>query len=176
MEAESGKKLHVVRTDHGGEFTSVKFAAYCTDQGVVRHHTAPYSSQQNGVVERRNQTVVSMARSMMKAKSMPTRFWGEAVTMTVFILNHTPTKALKSKTPFEAWYGCKPSMSFLRTFGCIGHVKKTKPVLTKLEDRSTPMVFLGYVEGTKTYRLNNPCGGKVLVSRDVMFDEKAVWD
>ena len=50
----------------------------------------------------------------------------------MFILNRAPTKALKGKTPFEAWYGRKPSMSFLRTFGCIGHIRKTKPVLTKL--------------------------------------------
>ena len=63
-------------------------------------------------------------------------------------------------------------MSFLRTFGYIGHVRKTKPVLTKLEDRSTPMVLLGYAEGTKAYRLYDPCGGKVLVSRDVVFNEK----
>ena len=66
-EAENGKKLRVLRTDRGGEFTSVEFAAYYADQGVVRHHTVPYSPQQN-------LTVVGMARSMMKAKSMPTRF------------------------------------------------------------------------------------------------------
>ena len=62
-------------------------------------------------------------------------------------------------------------MSFLRTFGCISHVRKTKLVLTKLEDRSTPMVFLGYVEGTKAYRLYDPHGDKVLVSCNVMFDD-----
>ena len=45
VEAESGKKLRVLRTDCGGEFTSVEFAVYCADQGVVRHHTAPYSPQ-----------------------------------------------------------------------------------------------------------------------------------
>ena len=73
-EAESGKKLHMLRTNRGGKFTSVEFAAYCVDHGVVRHHTAPYSPQQNGVVERLNQTVVGMARSMMKAKSIPARF------------------------------------------------------------------------------------------------------
>ena len=73
-EAESGKKLRVLSTDRGGEFTSVEFVAYCADQGVVRHHTAPYSPQQNGVVERRNQTVVGMTRSMLKAKRMPARF------------------------------------------------------------------------------------------------------
>ena len=38
------------------------------------------------------------------------------------------------------------------------------------------MVFLGYVEGTKAYRLYDPCGYKVLVSRDTVFDEKAAWD
>ena len=47
---------------------------------------------------------------MMKTKSMPE---GETVTMAMFILNHAPTKALKGKTPFEAWYGRKPSVSFL---------------------------------------------------------------
>ena len=98
------------------------------------------------------------------------------MTTAVFILNHAPTKALKGKTPFEAWYGRKPSMSFLWTFVCISHVRKTKLNLTKLEDRSTPMVFLGYVEGTKAYRLYDPRVDKVLVSRDVVFDEKAAWD
>ena len=113
---------------------------------------------------------------MMKAKGMPTRFWGEAMTTAVFILNRAPTKALTGKTPFEAWYGRKPSVSFLWTFGCIGHVRKTKPNLTKLEDRSTPMVFLGYAEGTKAYCLYDPRGDKVLVSHDVVFDEEAAWD
>ena len=117
-----------------------------------------------------------MARSMMKAKGMPVRFWGEVVTTAVFILNRSPTKALAGKTPFEAWYGRKPSMSFLRTFDYINHVRKMKPILTKLEDRSTPMVFLGYAEGTKAHRLYNPYGDKVLVSRDIVFDEKAAWD
>ena len=59
--AKSGKKLHVLRTYRGGEFTSVEFAAYCVDQGVGQHHTVPYSPQQNGMLERRNQMVVGMA-------------------------------------------------------------------------------------------------------------------
>ena len=81
------------------------------------------------------------------------------MTTVVFILNRAPTKALKGMMPFKAWYGCK-----------------TKSVLTKLEDRSTPMVLLGYEEGTKAYRLYDPCRDKVVVSRDVVFDEKAAWD
>ena len=94
----------------------------------------------------------------------------------MFILTHASTKALTGKTSFEAWYGRKSSVSFLQTFGCIGHVRKMKPNLTKLEDRSTPMVFLGYVEGTKAYRLYDLCRDKVLVSRNVVFDEEAAWN
>jgi hypothetical protein len=93
---------------------------------------------------------------MMKAKKMPVEFWGEAVTTAMFILNRVPTKALKGKTPFEAWHGHKPNVSFLRTFGYVGHVKNTKPHLSKLEDRSMPMVLLGYEEGSKAYRLYDP--------------------
>src|SRR6185503_10853598 len=66
-EVDSGKRLRVLRTDHGGEFTMVEFASYCAGEEVARQLTAPYSPQQNGVVERRNQTIVGMARSMMKA-------------------------------------------------------------------------------------------------------------
>ena len=116
-----------------------------------------------------------MARSMLKAKKMLAAFWGEAVSTAVFILNRAPTKSLDGMTPFEAWHGRKPDVSFLRTFGCIGHVKKTKPNLPKLEDRSSPMVFLGYERGSKAYRLYDPQARRVVVSRDVVFDEAACW-
>jgi transposase InsO family protein len=70
-----------------GKFTLVEFGRYCAKHGVHRQLTASYSPQQNGVVERRNQCVVSMARCMLKAKDLPGYFWGEAVTTAVHILN-----------------------------------------------------------------------------------------
>ena len=84
-------------------------------------------------------------------------------------------KSLKGMTPFEAGHGRKPDVSFLRTFGCVGHVKATKPHLSKLEDRSMPMVLLVYKVSSKAHRLFDPCGSKV-VSLDVVFDEKVAWD
>jgi hypothetical protein len=45
-EAECGRKLHVLRTDNGGEFTAAEFASYCADEGVQRHYSAPYSPPQ----------------------------------------------------------------------------------------------------------------------------------
>ncbi len=51
---ECGRKLRVLRTDNGGEFTAVEFAAYYADEGVTRHFSAPYTPQQNEVVVWRN--------------------------------------------------------------------------------------------------------------------------
>jgi hypothetical protein len=175
-ELESGRELKVLRTDRGGEFTSVEFGEYYKEFGVQRQLTAPYSLQQNGVVERQNQTVVGMARSMMKAKGLPGVFWGEAVNTTVYILNRSPTRSLDGKTPYEAWHGERPVVSYFHTFGCVVHVKNMKPNLKKLEDRSTPMIFVGYEAGSKAYRVYNPVDGRVGVTRDAVFDEGAQWD
>jgi transposase InsO family protein len=76
VEREIDKKLKVLRTDNGGEFTSVQFGKYCAGEGIQRHHSAPYSPQQNGVVERRNQMIVNTARSILRAWNMP-RYFGE---------------------------------------------------------------------------------------------------
>jgi transposase InsO family protein len=73
-EAECGRKLRVLRTNNGGKFTAAEFASYCTDEGVQHHYSAPYSPQQNDVVERRNQMVVGMARALLKQRGMPTVF------------------------------------------------------------------------------------------------------
>jgi transposase InsO family protein len=78
-EAECGRKIRVLLTNNGGEFTAAVFASYCTNEGVQHHYSASYSPQQNGVVERRNQTVVGMARALLKQRGMPAVFWGEAV-------------------------------------------------------------------------------------------------
>jgi hypothetical protein len=175
-EKESRQPLRVLRTDRGGEFTAVDFAEWCTDRGVQRHLTAPYSPQWNGVVERRNQTVVGARRSMLKAMSVPAEFWGEAAMTAVFVLNRSLTRSLDGKTPFEGWYSRKPYVHFLRVFGCRAYVKETKPGLKKLDDRSRPMVMIGYEHGSKACRLYDPARKRLVVSRDVIFDESTSWD
>ena len=86
-ELESGRRLKALRTDRGGEFTSTSLGKYFADQGVKRQLTAPYSPQQNGVVERRNQIVIEMARCLLNSMVVPTMFWGDAVKTAVYLLN-----------------------------------------------------------------------------------------
>ena len=73
-ELKAGKPVRALRTDRGGEFLAGDFEQFCIDLGVHRQLSAPYSSQQNGVVERRNQSVVGTARCMLKAKQLPGEF------------------------------------------------------------------------------------------------------
>ena len=63
-------------------------------------------------MERRNQSILSMARCMLKTKGLPGYFWGEAVSTAVFILNRAPTRALDGQTPYEAWHGERPAGHF----------------------------------------------------------------
>jgi hypothetical protein len=119
---------------------------------------------------------VGTARSFLKSKGLPGWLWGEAVATTVYLLNRSPTKSLQSQTPFESRYGKKPGVLHLHTFACVVHVKNTRPNLKKLEDRSTPMIFIGYEPGSKAYRVYDPVSKKVHVSRNVIFDESAQWD
>jgi hypothetical protein len=175
-ESESGRKFRGLKTDRGGEFNLENFSEFYLEQGVRRQLMVPYSPQQNGVVERHNATVVGAARSMLKAKGLPNQFWGEAVLTAVYILNRTPTRSVKGVTPFEVWYGRKPSVHHFCTFGCIVYVKNTKPFLSKLDDRGRRMIFIGYEQGTKAYRVYDPMTDHVHITRDVIFDEAGQWD
>jgi hypothetical protein len=74
-------------------------------------------------------------------------------------------------TPFEAWYGKKPVAHQLRTFGCVAYVRNSSSNLKKLDDRSQPMVFIGYERGTKGYHVYDPISQQVRVTRDIVFDE-----
>ncbi|KAL8093109.1 hypothetical protein AgCh_035123 [Apium graveolens] len=136
---------------------------------------APYSPQQNGVVERRNRTVVAMARSFLKEMKMPLTIWGEAVRHSVYILNRLPTRAITGKTPYEAWTGEKPNIDHIRVFGCTTHMKIPSVYTKKLDDRSKSVVYLGKEPGTKAHRLYDPMNRKLHVSRDVTFEEKKAW-
>ena len=169
------RKIKTFRTDRGGEFMSKEFIMYCEEAGITRHFTAPYSPQQNGVVERRNRTMIEMARSFLKGMKMPNYFWGEAVRQSIYILNRLPTRAISGITPYEAWSGEKPHVEHIKVFGCMAHMRVPGTHMRKLDNRSRHVVYLGKEPGTKAFRLYDPEAKRVCVSRDVVFEEGKAW-
>jgi hypothetical protein len=105
---------------------------------------------------------------------MPVVFWGEAVVRAVYILNRSPTKALNGRTSYEAWYGRKPAVSHVWVFDCLTFGKELGHI-GKLNDRSTPGVFISYAEGSKAYCILNPGTQRMRTTRDVVFDEGRGW-
>lgn len=174
-EKQSGQYLKVLRSDRGGEYTSNLFKSFCRAHGINHQLTMAYTPQQNGVAERKNRTILDMARSMVKAKHMPRTFWAEAVLCAVYLLNRCPTKSVRNKTPNEAWSGSKPSVGHLRIFGCIAYAHVPDQKRKKLDDKGEKCIFTGYDKRSKAYRLYNPLTKKLIISRDVEFDESDYW-
>jgi hypothetical protein len=119
--------------------------------------------------------VVGAAHIMLKAKDLLGTFWGEAVMLAIYVLNRSSSKGAGSRTPYELWTGSTPSVHHLRTFRCVAHVKNMLPHLQKLEDRSKPMIFMGYEPGSMAYRVYDPTTKHVHITHDVVFDEEGKW-
>lgn len=171
VETENGKKIKVLRIDGGGEYGSREFKRFCKANGIKRHLTAAYTPQQNGVAERKNRTIFKMARSMLKGKNLHHSFWAEAVHTAVYVINRSPMKAVRNITPKEAWSGRKPQVKHLRVFGSVAYVHIPKEKRHKLEEKSLKCIFVGYNDVSKAYKLWDPEAKKVVISRDVIFEE-----
>ncbi|CAL9006850.1 unnamed protein product [Prunus brigantina] len=174
-ELQSGFKIKSLRSDRGGEFLSGEFNKFCEESGIQRQLTMAYSPQQNGVAERKNRTVVEMAKSMLHEKGVPYEFWAEAINTAVYLLNRCPTKALNKVTPFEAYTGRKPGIAHLKIFGSPCHVLIPLALRHKLEENSHKCIFVCYGLCEKGYRLFDPSNRKIILSRDVQFDENGLW-
>lgn len=176
VETETGNNVKALRTDTGGEYLSNEFKDFCIAHGIRRQLTTSFTPQQNGVAERKNRTVMNMVVTLMAAKNMPKIFWGEAAVWSYFILNRCSTKALTDVTPYEAWHGEKPNVKDLRVWGCIAHAHIPKEKRSKLDDKSKCCVLVGRSEESKAYRLIDPKTMKVVISKDVLFEEDKGWD
>jgi hypothetical protein len=119
-------------------------------------NTKRYTPKQNGVAERKIQTIMNMARSLLRDKCMTNLFWAEALACSVYLLNRSPTTSLKMKFPQEAWTGTKLNVVHLRTFGCISFGNIPSELRNKLYDRSEKCIFVDYSETSKAYRIYNP--------------------
>ncbi|KAK4404748.1 Retrovirus-related Pol polyprotein from transposon TNT 1-94 [Sesamum angolense] len=156
VEKQSGRSIKVLRSDRGKEYNNSEFDKFCEEEGIEHQTTVSYNPQQNGVSERKNRTVMEMARSMLQEKHLPKAFWAEAVYTAVYLLNRCPTKAVQNMTPIEAWSGKKPSAKHLRVFGSICYVHIPTEKRHKLEEKTEKGIFLGYSTQSKGYRIYKP--------------------
>lgn len=162
------KKPKILRSDRGGEYMSEQLLSFLKAEGIQTQNTAPYTPQQNGVAERKNRSLIEMARCLLTDAGLPKYLWAEAVNTANYIQNRTITKGADS-IPSELWNGEKQKMNHFEIFGAKCYVLTPAEKRTKLENSSKQMQFIGYEEGSKAYRCYDASNRKIVISRDVRF-------
>ncbi|KAJ9550796.1 hypothetical protein OSB04_014841 [Centaurea solstitialis] len=161
--------IKVVQTDGGGEFKPL--SPILKSQGTIHRFSCPYTSAQNGRVERKHRHVVEVGLALLAQSSMPLSYWSYAFCTAVHIINRLPTAVLNDHSPFSMLYDKSPDYNHLRVFGCACFPLLRPYNNHKLMFRSTECVYLGPSSAHKGYLCLNKNTGRIYVSRHVIFNE-----
>jgi hypothetical protein len=181
MKTQTGRPIKILRTDQGTDILGGNFSEYKKRTGLIHQTTARYTPQQNSRSERTMRTVVEAVRSGLytndNSNQLPCNIrnevrelWGEFLLAIVYIFNRTLTSHTEV-TPFEKLFGKKPSVAHLRVLGCRAYAHVPDQLRKKLDPKGEACWMVGYGENQKAWRLWNPVERKIIVSRDVTFDE-----
>ncbi|KAJ9565815.1 hypothetical protein OSB04_001781 [Centaurea solstitialis] len=155
MENKTNLKVKVIRSDNGTEFKNADLNSFCREKGIEKQYSAPITPQQNGVVERRNRTLIEAARTMLADSKLPITFWAEAVNTACYVQNKVLVVKSKGKTPYELFEKKKPFIGFLKPFGCPCTILDTKTHLGKFESKYDEGFLVGYSAQSKALRVFN---------------------
>ncbi|GJT63586.1 retrovirus-related pol polyprotein from transposon TNT 1-94 [Tanacetum coccineum] len=160
-----------IRTDKGTEFLNKILHAYFKEEGIEHQTSTPRTPEQNGVVERRNRTLVEAARTMLLASKLPLFFWAEAratVCYTQTDLSSSPDMKIHHITSSMAK---KPSIKHLHIFGCTCYISRDGENLDKMKEKGDPCILVGYSTQSKGYRVYNKRTRLIFESIHINFDE-----
>jgi transposase InsO family protein len=168
LHAQTGQLVSVLRSDNGGEYENHELQAWLRKKGIRHETSVRLTSQQNGVAERDNLTLMEGARTLIHSnRNLPLTLWAEAVSCVTYTLNRTLSSTHFNKTPYEAWYGKKPNLSNLRIFGSEFYTLIPKEIRRKLDPKGLLCYFVGNSDTQKGDRYWDALAGKVNTSRDV---------
>ncbi|GJT86196.1 retrovirus-related pol polyprotein from transposon TNT 1-94 [Tanacetum coccineum] len=160
-----------VRTDRGTEFLNKTLHAYFKEEGIEHQTSTPRTPEQNGVVERRNRTLVEAARTMLSASKLPLSFWAEAVATACYTQNRSIIISTHEKTAYHIINDRKPSIKHLHIFGCTCYITRDGENLDKMKEKGDPCVMVGYSTQSKGYRVYNKRTRLIVESIHIKFDE-----
>jgi hypothetical protein len=168
---EFNLRIKKIRSDNGSEFKNTQVDNYLDEEGIKHEFSAPYAPQQNGVAERKNRTLIEMARTMLDEYKTSDRFWAEAVNTACHAINRLYLHRLLKKTSYELLTGNKPNVSYFRVFGSKCYILNKKAKNSKFAPKAMEGFLLGYDSNSRAYRVFNKISGCVEISCDVVFDE-----
>lgn len=160
--------IKVFRIDNGLEFATASFYA---SKGIIQQLSCVETRQQNVVVERKHQHLLSVSRALRFQINLPLKFWGDCVLIATYLKNRLPSPLLHDFTPYEKLLGHPPSYDQLKSFGCLCYASTLNRNKAKFDPKAKAFIFLGYPFGTKGYKLYDLATKSSFLSRDVIFKE-----
>nr|GFA85354.1 hypothetical protein [Tanacetum cinerariifolium] len=160
-----------VRTDNGTNFKNKTLAKFFDEVGITQQFSAARTPQQNGVVERRNRTLVKAARTMLTFANLPSFLWAEAIATACFTQNRSIIYKHFDKTSYELINKRKPNIKFFRVFGCRCYLLNDFKDVGKLKEKGDIGAFVGYSKESAAFRIYNKRTRKIPESVNVNFDE-----
>lgn len=169
-----GHSVKEFLSDNGGEFDNEDVRTILHSNGITQRLTAPYTPEQNGGSEREMRTIIEMARTFKYANpeaNFPAAIWAELVNSAIYVLNRTGKSSVEDASPYQLWLKKKPRLKHLRVIGstCYAHIPAQKR--RKMDKKAVKGYLVGY-DGDERYRIWVKNEHRVILSRDVIFQEK----
>jgi Integrase core domain len=173
VKTQFGKTVKVIRSDNGTEYVNHDLKIFFKNEGIVHETSCVGTPQQNGIAERKNRHILEITRALLIESSVPNRFWENAMSFAIYLMNRSPTRVNNFKTPLQILSEqiTLPSVLNLtpKVFGCTVYVHLQNEYRSKLESRAEKCVFLGFEQNKKGYKCYNPTTQKFYISMDVIF-------
>ncbi|KAJ9545588.1 hypothetical protein OSB04_025295 [Centaurea solstitialis] len=170
VQAQLKLPVQTVRSDNGTEFKNQVLKGFYNSLGITQTFSAARTPEQNGVVERRNRTLVEAARSLLAQSQLPQYLWAEAVNTACYTQNRSIIHRRFGKTPYHVLFGRIPNIDYFKVFGCPCFVLNETENRGKFGPKSDEMIFVGYSDCSVAYRVFNKKSRVVYESVNVRFD------
>nr|GEW00555.1 putative ribonuclease H-like domain-containing protein [Tanacetum cinerariifolium] len=155
LENQLSLKVEVIKSDNRTDFKNNDLNQFCRMKGIKREFSVPRTPQQNGITERKNRTLIEVARTMLADSLLPIPFWFEAVNTSCYVQNRVLVTKPHNKTPYELLHGKTPSIGFMRPFGCHVTILNTLDSLGKFNGKVDKGFLVGYSISSKAFRVFN---------------------
>nr|GEW97973.1 hypothetical protein [Tanacetum cinerariifolium] len=160
-----------IRTDNGTEFVNQTLREYYEEVGISHETSVARSPQQNGVVERRNRTLIEATRTMLIYAQALLFLWAEAMATACYTQNRSIIRLRHGKTPYELLHNKLPDLSFLHVFGALCYPTNDSKNLGKLQPKADIGIFIGYAPTKKAFRIYNKHTRRIVETIHVDFNE-----
>jgi hypothetical protein len=171
IQNEFDAKVKRIRSDNDTEFKNTQVEDYLDEECIKHEFSTSYTPQQNGVDEKKNRTLIEMARIMLDEYKTSNRFWAEAVNTAWHATNRLYLHKLLKKTPYALFTGKKPNVSYFRVFESKCYVLQKRSKSSKFAPKVYEGFLLGYDSNSCVYHVFSKDSGCVEITCDAVFDE-----